>query len=149
MSDPLADLKDIHLPDAISWWPLAPGWWLLIFLVITLIILAVISYQFWKKRIYRRLALQELEELAANNSDIDENNYLESIACLIRRTAIAGTSDKQLAHWQGSQWQDYLQKSMPEDQARLIAISRYQANKNINKQQLTDAAKQWIKGHKA
>ena len=23
-------LRDLHLPDAISWWPLAPGWWLAI-----------------------------------------------------------------------------------------------------------------------
>ena len=23
-------LRDLHLPEAISWWPLAPGWWLLI-----------------------------------------------------------------------------------------------------------------------
>ncbi len=20
-------LRDLHLPDAVGWWPLAPGWW--------------------------------------------------------------------------------------------------------------------------
>jgi len=30
-------LKDIHLPDAITWWPLAIGWWLLIVMVIAAI----------------------------------------------------------------------------------------------------------------
>jgi hypothetical protein len=26
--DPLAALRDIHLPEAVSFWPLAPGWWI-------------------------------------------------------------------------------------------------------------------------
>ncbi|MBT3527943.1 MAG: DUF4381 domain-containing protein, partial [Porticoccaceae bacterium] len=32
--DPLAELRGIHLPDPISWWPLAPGWWVLIVIFI-------------------------------------------------------------------------------------------------------------------
>ena len=30
-------LKDIHLPDVGLWWPLAPGWWLLLILVLLVI----------------------------------------------------------------------------------------------------------------
>ena len=26
-------LRDLHLPEAIGWWPLAPGWWVVIALV--------------------------------------------------------------------------------------------------------------------
>lgn len=32
------DLRDIHLPDDVPWWPLANGWWLLIALFIIVII---------------------------------------------------------------------------------------------------------------
>ncbi|MBV1912177.1 MAG: DUF4381 domain-containing protein, partial [Cycloclasticus sp.] len=27
-------LRDIHLPDAITWWPPAIGWWLLLAVII-------------------------------------------------------------------------------------------------------------------
>ena len=23
-------IRDLHLPEPVGWWPLAPGWWLLI-----------------------------------------------------------------------------------------------------------------------
>ena len=35
-------LRDIHLPEAVSWWPLAIGWWVLGFLAI--IAIAVLAY---------------------------------------------------------------------------------------------------------
>ena len=27
MDETALPLRDLHLPDAIGWWPLAPGWW--------------------------------------------------------------------------------------------------------------------------
>ena len=27
-------LRDIQLPDAVSWWPLAMGWWLLLLVMV-------------------------------------------------------------------------------------------------------------------
>ena len=27
--DPLQDLRDVHMPDPISWWPPAFGWWMI------------------------------------------------------------------------------------------------------------------------
>jgi hypothetical protein len=46
-------LKDIHLPDAISWWPPAIGWWLIIILMPLLI---VFFYWFYK-RLTRKTAI--------------------------------------------------------------------------------------------
>ena len=58
-ANPLDQLRDIHLPEAIGWWPLAPGWWLLIILVcLGLITLARLFLRRRQASAYRRQALQ-------------------------------------------------------------------------------------------
>ncbi|WP_185962589.1 DUF4381 domain-containing protein [Thalassomonas sp. M1454] len=39
--DPLAQLKDIHLPEQINQWPIAIGWWLLLLSIIAFIFFVV------------------------------------------------------------------------------------------------------------
>ena len=39
--DPLAQLKDIHIPQGVDWWPLAWGWWILALLTVALLCYAV------------------------------------------------------------------------------------------------------------
>ena len=62
--DPLAALRDIHLPPAVSWWPPAPGWWIIFF-----IILGLLALLFWyivltrKKRKVSGQANAELEQI--------------------------------------------------------------------------------------
>lgn len=64
---PTLQLEDIHLPDPISFWPLAPGWWLLLILLLLLAVAAVYLYQhgvthwFYKRRLKQQL-ISELEE---------------------------------------------------------------------------------------
>jgi len=38
-------LEDIHLPDPVSFWPLAPGWWLLLLLLILLGLAGYYAYR--------------------------------------------------------------------------------------------------------
>ena len=59
--DPLAQLRDIHLPDPVGFWPLAPGWWILGLLIL---ILLGVALRFLIKRYrnnrYRKQALSKL-----------------------------------------------------------------------------------------
>ena len=60
-NDPLAQLRDIHLPEPILWWPLAPGWWVLIVLCLAFAIWFISkAVQRWRANLYRRQALQKL-----------------------------------------------------------------------------------------
>lgn len=150
-NDPLAELKDIHLPAEIAWWPLAPGWWALLFILVASIAIAYAFYHFViRKKAYRKAALRELDQL--NAAMLQPEAYIESVAAIIRRTAIcteklyAKTSG--IAKLQGIAWQEYLQLAMPAEQARIIAISRYQPVQQLDTDALHSAAQQWIKRHK-
>ncbi len=150
--DPLAELKDIHLPADISWWPLAPGWWMLMILCIVLLAGSYGFYHFViKKRAYRKAALKELDLLGT--AALDPNAYIESVAAIIRRTAICTEKNQsgvtRVAQLQGKAWQEYLQQAMPAEQAQIIAVSRYQPVQSLDGQALQKAAREWIKGHKA
>ena len=62
--DPLANLQDIHLPENIHGWPIAPGWWLLL---ISLIAIAVFAYKKIsakrKQSLVKRQAIKQLTQV--------------------------------------------------------------------------------------
>ena len=84
-ANPLDQLRDIHLPEAIGWWPLAPGWWLLIILVcLGLITLARLFLRRRQASAYRRQALQKLAIISANEHP---QRRLRALFELLKRTA--------------------------------------------------------------
>jgi len=63
--DELQQLVGLQLPKSISWWPLAPGWYVILFLLV--LILIVVFYKKRKKYVentYRRTALLKLEQMS-------------------------------------------------------------------------------------
>ena len=66
-TDPLAELRDIHLPPEIGWWPPAYGWWILITALLTLTIFAIFFLvKQHRSNLYKRQALRELHALKKN-----------------------------------------------------------------------------------
>lgn len=80
-------LRDIHLPAAISWWPPAPGWWLLA-IALTLGPLSMGLWWRWRQRTrLRRDALLAFAELKSAGSGGHE--LAIGISDLLRRVALA------------------------------------------------------------
>jgi hypothetical protein len=52
IADALSELADIRMPGEVSYWPLAPGWWILAALLLALAVYGVI-------RLRKRLLLQK------------------------------------------------------------------------------------------
>ena len=82
-SDPLAQLRDIQLPADISWWPLAPGWWVLVILAALTIGWLILSLtKRYRSRLYRRQALAQLQriEMSAEYKLVDIFETLKQTA---------------------------------------------------------------------
>lgn len=84
-------LRDIHLPGPIGWWPPAPGWWLLLALV--LVGLALYAVHYYRGR-HKRAALRAVTRVrAALEQGAEPVACLQSVSTILRRfamTSVAG-----------------------------------------------------------
>lgn len=111
-ASPLDQLRDIHLPDAISAWPPAPGWPILAILLILLLswlVLRMIRNR--RYNAYRAAARTELMTAFAHyKKDQDSLQYLKICNALLRRTALYHYPDLRgtIAPLVGQAWFEFL-----------------------------------------
>lgn len=115
MNDPLAQLHDIEGLDPIHWWPLAPGWWVVIVITITSLLgLFILSS---RKRAYKRSwkhnTLSQLSELEQNLTEENTRLTLIDLSGLIRRIAIHQYSRVECAGLEGKSWLVWLANHDP------------------------------------
>lgn len=104
-------LKDIHTPQAIGWWPLAPGWWLVAVLVPVVVFLLFRLY----KRLTRKTAIKTAKKLLTElkqDLSIDNSKKLYTLSTLIRRTAISVAPREKVASLTGQAWLAFLDASV-------------------------------------
>lgn len=111
--DPLAGLRDWHLPGPVSWWPPAPGWWLLAGLVL---VGAVLAGRWWVRRRRRvaaaRAALQHLGRLRAQiENSGDSRGFAAGVSRLLRRLALVRFPREQVAGLAGRDWLLFLDRT--------------------------------------
>jgi hypothetical protein len=151
--DPLAQLRDIHLPDPIGLWPPAPGWWLLaILLLASLLVSALLVLKKIRRNRYRRLALAELER--HDWQQLSPTQALQLANQLFKQTALAAPFSNDVAGLSGNNWLAFLDQSgntheFSEGVGRLLKEGPYQpALAAIDKDALLKLTRQWIKQHR-
>ncbi|AZR32270.1 DUF4381 domain-containing protein [Xanthomonas vasicola] len=102
MSPQSLPLRDVHLPPSPSWWPLAPGWWLVIAVIVLVIGGAWVWWWRGRQRQSRWLAAFDAELQRATTPA----QRLAAISMLLRR---AGRSvDPHADRLQGDAWLQFL-----------------------------------------
>lgn len=102
-------LRDIHLPEAVSWWPPGPGWWILAGLI-----LASCFALFWLWRRYqqgatRRYAIGELNRLATEYEQTQNaQDLITALSSLLRRASLCFCSRQKVAALTGPTWLQWL-----------------------------------------
>ncbi|MEA3332039.1 MAG: DUF4381 domain-containing protein [Pseudomonadota bacterium] len=160
--NPLAALKDIHLPPTPNWWPPAPGWWL-----VTLLLLAAISFVLikWRQRQLRlrpiKLALTELAQLDLKSDNPEQQHQiLQELSALIRRFCIVFFPQAPVAGLCGEAWLNFLIQETPaknqsKDQNELtrkklrpLLEETYAPTCNTDLVALGQLIEQWFSGQK-
>jgi hypothetical protein len=133
-ADPLAGLRDWHLPAPVDWWPPAPGWWLLAGLALGAVGL---GWTWWWRRRRRgaavRAALARLAVLRAElAADGDERHFTAAVSQLLRRLALTRYPRAEVAGLAGAAWLAFLDASgggtdFSQGPGRVLAERQYRA----------------------
>jgi hypothetical protein len=108
--DPLQALRDLHLPAAPGWFPPAPGWWIL--LAIVLGAACYTAYRLWRRQRRRapyRAAIRELEAARAQGVAPGVGpSYADAANAILKRVAIHALKRSEAAPLSGERWLTFL-----------------------------------------
>jgi hypothetical protein len=144
------DLRDIHLPESVPWWPPAPGWWLSALL---LILIAAAGW-WWLRARRQPLKRQALRELGGIRRAFEDGagsaRVLAEISVLIRRIAISRRGRAEAASLSGEAWQDCIgaisgDPAFDRAQLDLLSRGRYQRDPHADIHALLVACERWLR----
>lgn len=107
-------IRDLHLPEMIGWWPVAPGWWVLFgLLLFGLGFVARRALQNYRRNAVRRRALAHLRRLQAEyDRSQDVVSLAVSISELLRRAMLAYAPRGEVAGLTGTTWLEWLDRGL-------------------------------------
>jgi hypothetical protein len=121
-ANPLA-LKDIHVPEQITNYPIAYGWWILAALLLLAVIITIIKIRKLAKR--NQVKKQALTQL---NNNVDMTN--SELISILKWAAMHYFSRVELAKLYGDSLLQFLLKQLPEKHQSSFAELSEQAFKN-------------------
>ena len=151
-SDRMWGLKELPLPEPVSWMPATPGW-----IVVGVVLLAVVAAILaWRRRArarerYRREAIARLSAMRGDAAALRE------LPLLLRATALAAFPRDEVAGLRGASWVEWLNEHggrfEPADAERLDRLPYEPAAAealppDAAAHQL-DASRRFVRGHRA
>jgi hypothetical protein len=144
-------LRDIHLPEAVSWWPPAIGWWLLPLLIIAVYffmrwLIKRIRYQPMNKRV--QIEFERIQQ--AYKQHQDQQQLVADISVFLRRSCISYKNRISSASLTGEAWLHMMNSistvKLPDGIAQALLSAPYRRQVEINTDELLAACSEWIKG---
>jgi hypothetical protein len=165
-------LRDIHLPGMIAWWPPAPGWWMVLALLVAGLVVFALYYRGGR---HRRAALRTVRKMhAALAQGAAPVECLQRVSTTLRRyamttadampvaalRAVDGVTERassaEVAGLIGQRWLRYLDSRWERDEfsrglGRLLLAAPYAPPASIDRQHALDLALlcgQWLAAQK-
>lgn len=113
MSPEALPLRDVHLPPPVGWWPLAPGWWIVLGLCGLALAVAVWALLWRQRTRLRRLGLLRLREIATTSQESSSQaHFAAGLSVLCRQLALACDGENAAA-LTGPAWCTHLDALVP------------------------------------
>ena len=138
------ELRDIHVPAPPSWWPPAPGWWLLAALAVAL---CVFLFLYFRKRLRQRRryrAVMAEFERTVETASADTPALAAALSAFLRRLAMRGVPSA--AAFSGDAWLAHLDTTLGGDEfskgvGRALVEAPYRTHAEVDKPALIALAR--------
>lgn len=152
MQELLDQLHTIVVPQPVSMWPPAVGWWILAALLLALLAYAILAVLRRRRyRLYRLEACAELDRLP----DTPAPELAQQVSALLKRAALTAYPDdrNRIAGLYGTEWVRFLnhtcqQPAFSEISTRLLSGEVYRAAPTVDTRGLKQEAANWLKNHR-
>ena len=106
----MSGLRDIHLPEIPSVWPLPAVFWIVLFSVVLFVFVSVRLWRYIHRITAKKYANKEVESLTER---FNGNNYKISseICLLLRRIALMKFKREEVSSLSGKDWRNFLERT--------------------------------------
>jgi hypothetical protein len=146
----LANLRDIVLPVPVSFWPPAPGWWIVgATLLAALLILLAKALARYRQNAYRREALRELDAIGPARTPV----AAQRISAVLKRAALAAFPRSEIARLSGASWLGFLDRTGRTDAfskgpAHMLPAFALGAVPTADGEAILQEAQRWVRRHR-
>jgi hypothetical protein len=137
----------------VSWWPPAPGWWLLLICSAVIIAGIVLFKQIRKRGLLKRTALAELDIIRRQYYDNhDRVQLVKALSALMRRASISFYQRENSASLTGAAWLQHLdstaqRKEFENGNGSILATAPYlpaDSQVDVNFDDLLSLCEDWL-----
>ena len=150
--DPLADLKDIHIPPSVDYWHLAMGWYLIVSLCFVGFLVIIWNlYNRWDSVNPTQDVLKRLEHLRkAYEYEEDPVAIAIELSQLLRRVAMMAFPHQGIENLRNEIWLDFLERtgniqSFTQGVGRALISAPYHSQTKNSVEALFNLATTWVK----
>ncbi len=137
----LDSMRGVELPPVSA--SIAPGWWIVLLLIIGLCLLVFFFHQRWRKRLWQRQAKQALQDIRQRVGKEPSVAILSSCSQLARKLVLAVDQRDQVANLHGEAWLQKLddvckRPEFSQGIGRLLVDQAYQKQPQVSEHDLSD-----------
>jgi len=144
-------LRDIHLPDPVSWWPPAPGWWMLLALLVAIALLSGFLHHRYRRNALQRAAQQALHKIGEDYRQSGDALLLaQQLSILLRRVSVSCYPRQEVAGLTGRAWLSLLDRTLPGDEfqqgaGRVLIEAPYALDSRVDGSALLQLCERWLR----